>query len=217
MSDEAVSRAVESLDARKLWDRRPDETERAWHAFLAYRDMEPPRSIRKVSEALGYEAHTTCGQWSRDYAWTMRCAAYDAMLDAERQHEVARIARERAAHHANVIDSAIYALGAPALMVAERIANGELKLEDDVPPAVALALVERTAKLIPALVQASRLVHGESTENLAVQAQERRSRMTAADADAALLALESGASEGTQPGPEGTEEGDEGDEQGGAL
>lgn len=195
---------------RRLWDRRPEESEPAWHAFCLYRDMEPPRSTRRAAEQLN-KSHTLIGRWSGEYAWMMRTAAYDSYLDQQAQLEVVAQAKRRAAFHAQALDAAIMSLAAPALAVAEKLSQGKLKLDDDVEPAVALSLVERTAKLLPQLVQASRLVHGESTENLAVQAQERRARMSAADADEALLRLESGAAEGTAAAPEATDGAEEGE------
>lgn len=67
------------------WDRRQNETSKAYEAFCEYRDMGTQRSLSKVAEKL-QKSETLMGRWSRTYGWVERAAAWDAEQD--------RIARE---------------------------------------------------------------------------------------------------------------------------
>jgi len=97
---------------RKPWERRPDETARAYGAFCVYRDLGPDRTLTLAvrthltrttanARATGaqrdrarYLTHLTpgkylrnvrrkWGEWSRTKAWVARCAEYDAWVQAE--------------------------------------------------------------------------------------------------------------------------------------
>lgn len=110
---------------RQPWDRRDDETSRAYHAFCLYRDMGPQgRSLRAVTEELYGDEGESVGsvsshveRWSSDYAWVDRAAAYDDYM-AERVREeleqrrirdkVERLASLDALHE--VIDDALESL-----------------------------------------------------------------------------------------------------------
>lgn len=58
------------------WERREDETSRAYEAFCTYRDIGPGRSIAKTGQLLG-KNQTTLEQWSSKYGWVKRAAAWD--------------------------------------------------------------------------------------------------------------------------------------------
>ncbi len=65
------------------WERQPRETDKAFAAFLSYRDTAPKeRNLRR----LGRESNATVPRWSKKYNWTERARAWDAEQD--------RIARE---------------------------------------------------------------------------------------------------------------------------
>jgi hypothetical protein len=74
------------------WDRRPDETDRAWAAFSCYLSMSPSeRSFDAVARKLfpatsGDIRRRNPGQftvWSRRHEWKTRAAAYDSHALAE--------------------------------------------------------------------------------------------------------------------------------------
>lgn len=82
----------------KPWDRRPDETDQAWTAFVTYRDAGPGRNIRDTTKATGKapSTHRQLALWSSKHDWVQRVRAYDAWLDQEVQARVLQAAGDRA-------------------------------------------------------------------------------------------------------------------------
>lgn len=79
---------------RKPWHRQEDESSKAFHAFMLYRDMgAKERSLEKVlgkfDRKPSYYRHLA--RWSSRYHWVARATAYD-----DYQAEVKCLARERA-------------------------------------------------------------------------------------------------------------------------
>lgn len=76
-----------------IWERRPDETDRAWAAFSCYLAMPPPErgevAVARVlypTEGHGGKRKRAPGQltvWSRRHEWKTRAAAYDSHALAE--------------------------------------------------------------------------------------------------------------------------------------
>ena len=81
MTDDHVRHAVH------LWERRPNETAKAFAAFVAYRDQPAiKRSIRQAAEDTeGSEQMFT--RWSNRHDWVERSAAYDDFLDGYRREK----------------------------------------------------------------------------------------------------------------------------------
>lgn len=80
------------------WDRQPDETPRAYQAFVLYRDLPPEtRSLntawRSAKPDAGDRAAGTWTTWSTEHRWVERAAAYDEHVDSERLR--ARLVRIR--------------------------------------------------------------------------------------------------------------------------
>lgn len=70
------------------WDAQPGESDKAFAAFVAYRDMGPDRAIRKVVKELGQKERyvSVLNKWSSAWGWVTRARAWDAHVDrAERQ------------------------------------------------------------------------------------------------------------------------------------
>ena len=78
-------------NSRKLWEKRPDETPKAYDAFVSYikmpiRDPENPhneRTLANLSVKLNYKvaegkSASTLEGWSSKYNWQERAKAYDA-------------------------------------------------------------------------------------------------------------------------------------------
>lgn len=67
-----------------IWDKREDETGKAYEWFCRYRDMGPVRSHAKLVQKYGknptYKSQTEL--WSRKYGWVERVAAYDDHLES---------------------------------------------------------------------------------------------------------------------------------------
>lgn len=81
-----------------LWERQTGEGDKAWEAFVIYRDLGPDRSLRQVAKRLerspGY-----LEELSRTKGWTERVAAWDAELDRQaRKAQVAEITKMRKNH-----------------------------------------------------------------------------------------------------------------------
>ena len=58
------------------WERRENESTKAYEAFTIYRDMGRERSLSKVAEKL-QKSETLMGRWSRTYDWVNRAAKWD--------------------------------------------------------------------------------------------------------------------------------------------
>ena len=62
------------------WERRENETTKAYEAFCIYRDMGRERSLAKVAEKL-QKSETLMGRWSRENDWVKRAAKWDDEQD----------------------------------------------------------------------------------------------------------------------------------------
>lgn len=167
MSGEIVTTEGEPLP----FERMQGEGEERFEAFSIYRDMGAEtggkRSLRQVAEQLG-KSTELIERWSRLDGWQKRCFAFDAWTAAQRREALKAELQARSRQHAEALDAAITVLAEPAIQVARRIAKGELRVSEDVDPMYLLKLVESTGKVLPQLIQASRLVNGMSTENVAL-------------------------------------------------
>jgi hypothetical protein len=68
----------------KTWQRKEEESDQAWEAFVIYRDLGATRSSQEVSNRTG-KAHSLMRRWSSDHQWVDRAAAWDNHLDQERR------------------------------------------------------------------------------------------------------------------------------------
>lgn len=80
------------------WDRQ-NETEKAWEAFVLYRDMGMDRTLQKLSEVTSKDRNWLA-QWKVRYKWEERVSAYDTHLDQLKRHaaedEIVAIAKKQA-------------------------------------------------------------------------------------------------------------------------
>jgi Mg-chelatase subunit ChlI len=74
------------------WDRRSNETSKAYAAFTIYRDMGPERSIALVAEECRKNI-SLMNRWSQRHQWVSRVHDYEAHLEkvaqASREKEIA--------------------------------------------------------------------------------------------------------------------------------
>ncbi|KKN40133.1 hypothetical protein LCGC14_0736310 [marine sediment metagenome] len=70
------------------WGQQPNESEKAWQAFKAYRNMGVTRSLRKASSQIG-KSRRLLETWSSKHMWQRRCAAWD--IEQQDIHREARL------------------------------------------------------------------------------------------------------------------------------
>jgi hypothetical protein len=82
------------------WERQPHESQKAYLAYLVYRDLGPQRSLdaaaltRQGGQQVGKRAATShVFRWSSAWRWVERAASWDAYLQRERD----QVAAEQAA------------------------------------------------------------------------------------------------------------------------
>jgi hypothetical protein len=88
-------------DDVRPWDRRPNETVKAYAAFQTYLDQGVDRSYVCVAKALG-RSGTWIEQWGRKHEWPARAAAWDSMPRHKLEEAYEDMAREIAEDHRRV-------------------------------------------------------------------------------------------------------------------
>jgi hypothetical protein len=92
------------------WDRMDQETDPAWQAFVAYRDMGLERSLSKLSRDI-HKNKTMLGGWSRKHSWQVRCNAWDREQDRQWQRELANARRAAARRNIRTAGAAMTIAG----------------------------------------------------------------------------------------------------------
>jgi len=72
-----VPSEVRHLEA---WDRRPGESDKAYKAFLLYRDARLDRTLKKVAEMLNKSVQNV-GRWCIRWDWRQRVEAWDRHVE----------------------------------------------------------------------------------------------------------------------------------------
>lgn len=157
--------------SENLWDRAEAESDRAWAAFQAYRDLGPlHRTIRKVAAEQRPNSGRHVEGWSSRHSWVARARSWDEHLDQERQRAHIQEVSEMAVRHARASQQAVRALLAPAeALLAYMMANGgpealTTQLLEEGKLRTLVDLAARAARAIPGLQVAERLARGEPTQ-----------------------------------------------------
>ena len=113
-----------------IWDKREDESAKAYEWFCRYRDMGPGRSHEKLnqkySESISKKSLTL--RWSSKYAWVERAEAYDAHLEAIKRETHEDRVRKTAEEHIDVADKIMeLALCKLALLEGMEVKPNEVK------------------------------------------------------------------------------------------
>lgn len=85
---------------RRMYDRLPEESSKAYDAFVVYRDLGVSRSIEIAWQRYSKSDKRVPGyfkQWSATYNWVERAAAYDDHIEAEARKVIERDAIKRKA------------------------------------------------------------------------------------------------------------------------
>lgn len=147
------------------WDKLPEEHDNAWRQFVVYRDMPWPRRVATVFHAAEHMGHThtisTFYSYYTKFRWKERAAAYDNHIDALRLGEqealLKQTARDVAIQHLSLIADTkeLAAREVQKLLTMSRENQG-----------AALRSAE-VLKLAESIVKLDRLVHDQTTENVA--------------------------------------------------
>lgn len=150
-----------------IWDRLPDETERAWAGFLLFRDAGVGRTLRAVAREL-HRGHGSCvDDWASKYRWWERAKAYDRHLDQVTQREAAKARRDMVRRHATLANNALSALQAPVDELQRRLESPEFGKElAKMPTRELFALIQKSATAIKDLVGVERTSRGVPAEIL---------------------------------------------------
>jgi hypothetical protein len=77
-----------AVEPREPWEKKVDESQRAYHAFSLFRDSEK-RSLKAVAASLSCSTQNVFW-WSTRHNWRLRADAYDLHVAREQRVEFAR-------------------------------------------------------------------------------------------------------------------------------
>jgi hypothetical protein len=89
--------ADQTINPRRSWDRKPDESTRAWTAFVAFRDSADRKLINVAKSLTPACSVQNVSRWSVRHSWAARSADWDTHVDEEQRSELSRgrVARRR--------------------------------------------------------------------------------------------------------------------------
>jgi CRP-like cAMP-binding protein len=148
------------------WDRQPRETEPAYEAFLAYRDLGSGRSLAKVGAGLG-KSEALMERWSSRWGWVERARAYDVEVQRRSDEDFFSEARKhaRSKRHAQIAELNAEALALPARELLRRL-QSEPALLSKLSISQLVVATGVAARALNRTVVTERLALGLSTENL---------------------------------------------------
>jgi len=136
-------------DDRPIWERQPDETDKAWHAFLLYREL-PGRErtyeevTRRLQKRPGYGK--VLAEWAAKHGWRQRVNEYERHQLQEQQRikleEYARTQREMM-----LVATSMWKLAAKDLMRWHKKIDKAKEDEPVLSPSDARALADAGMKL----------------------------------------------------------------------
>ncbi|HJB36535.1 MAG TPA: hypothetical protein H9942_00520 [Candidatus Acutalibacter ornithocaccae] len=85
----------------KPWERQKGESEKAFGAFAAYRDMGPERTISAVVKKLG-KSRTLIDRWKERWDWQERVRAYDNELEKEARAKAVQGRKDMTERHIKI-------------------------------------------------------------------------------------------------------------------
>ena len=157
-------RVAQPVQPEHPWERQPEETDSAWGAFAAYRDLGPnERSLAKTGLKIG-KPRRNLEAWCSAWDWVARCAAYDSWLDRQgKLIELAEVRDMRKRH----VQMAMSLQGAAALALNKIIAaeRSQVKQADGTMAPGPLTLKPNEVKELADLgTKLERLTRGEPGE-----------------------------------------------------
>lgn len=148
------------------WERQPGESNEAWQAFVAYRDMQLDgrylRSYRRVARDLGKSLSAISDHAAR-WQWQARVQAWDVEQDRAKTAAMLAEREELGRRHAQLASGHLAALSLPMREVLRRAQDVPGFLEQ-LPAAALIRLEAQAARAVHQLTQAERLARGMNTE-----------------------------------------------------
>lgn len=80
------------------WERQPEETEKAYEAFLVYKNLGPGRTFTAVSRRL-QKSGTLIQRWKNRYNWEQRAAAFDRENERKEQQSIQKARAQMVKRH----------------------------------------------------------------------------------------------------------------------
>lgn len=171
-----MSGALRAAGDVALWEKQPDESDKAFAAFRVYLELGPEkRSISKVVQhradnGMG-KSRSTVSKWSSRFRWTARVEAFDAEAVRTQDETTFELLQRRGERQAEIAVRFLDSLELPALELERRLAEAdtdekraELLEELDLPEL--LRTIQGAARALPRVVQVERLARGQSTTNV---------------------------------------------------
>ena len=84
---------MKNVDSSYPWERQTKETEKAYEAFLLYKNAGPGRTVIDVARKL-QKSYTLIRRWDKKWNWEDRVLAYDR--DCERKEQQAAVEARKA-------------------------------------------------------------------------------------------------------------------------
>ncbi len=118
-----AEKKVTFVEGRPIFERQPDETDKAWQAFIFYRDLGLTRTMYKAAaqyrEFYGIKSkpistERTLSSFSRKWGWRERVVEWERELDKQRQLAAIKAVQKMNSRHINLATS-IQALAATEL------------------------------------------------------------------------------------------------------
>lgn len=82
----------------RAWERQQGESDKAYEAFVVYRDMGSERSLRAVGQALG-KSKALMERWSSKWNWPERVRQYENNLEQEAYKKAVKGVAEMQTRH----------------------------------------------------------------------------------------------------------------------
>src|ERR1035437_8698167 len=146
------SQGAEIIEPRERWDKLPEESQKAFDAFVRYRDAER-RSFKFVADQLNCSPQNIF-QWSSRFDWKGRCDSFDVEQDRVQRAELSR-SRVRMRERHLRLSLAMQGVAAVALNEWQQRISQKLPL--DLAP-------EQIALLVKAAVELEHRVIGSESE-----------------------------------------------------
>lgn len=150
---------------RQPWDRREREPEKAYAAFVVFRDIGAGRTILEASRRQGKRSHRRHEQWSSTWSWKSRAAAWDAHLLGTYQAHAEDLTKGLKETHLAFLAAMKDAIMSDMLAHARRATQADKCTKDRDTPLYSMTELKNAGKV---MIELGRLVAGEPTEHAKV-------------------------------------------------